>query len=289
MRTMTCLKCGLMKRGEREHFVCPDCKEFSKIVEVVFEEIDSHMNTARTVDPKTKRILQLLADSSFITSKNPQTAIYYKISDYLVSKAFAGEQEVGEEELNRHVSTTRGWGDAFRVFEELGLVRVRTEKFRRVLLLTDKTRKFAQQYRTGESLSDIGLVSRLAHIYAGYVLLYILSKVAALSERNPDTTQLPYLQRPRTLWVTLMFLWSKAYGGSSTFGEEDLRSFVSRRRMPSTTRGKILGALQAMDGRSTQGLIKGVRMADDERRFAFEDYVMVELERIRERVRERER
>ena len=95
-------------------------------------------------------------------------------------------------------------------------------------------------------------MARLAHIYAGYVLLYILSRVASLSERNPDTAQLPYQQVPRTLWVTLMFLWSTAYNDQSTFGEETLRSFVSRRRMPSTTRGRFSGALQAMDGRSTK-------------------------------------
>ena len=59
------------EEGETEHFVCPDCKEFSKIVKVVFEEVDSHMNTARTVDPRTNRILQLLADSSFIDLQEP--------------------------------------------------------------------------------------------------------------------------------------------------------------------------------------------------------------------------
>ena len=286
---MSCLKCGIMKRGEAERYECADCGAFSRIVLAIFEEVDEHMNTSHTVDPKTKRLLQLLADSSFITSKNPQTAIYYKISNFIVSKAFAGEHEIGEEELNRHVSTTRGWGDAFKVFEELGLVRVRTEKFRRVLVITDKTRKQAQQYRTAASLSEIGLVTRLAHIYAGYVLLYILSKVAGLSESNPDWSDLPYHQRPVTLWVTLMFLWSKAYAGKATFDEEELRSYISKRRIASTTRGKIIGALQAMDGTSTQGLIKDVKMAAGERQFAFEDYVLVELERLRPRVRERER
>jgi len=278
-----------MKRGDQEFFVCDNCREFSKLVKTIFEDVHEQMERAGSIDPDTHPILRLLADSSFITSKNPQTAIFYKISDYLVSRAFAGATEIPEEDLNRHVMTTRGWSDAFKTFEELNLVRIRVEKYRRVLILTDKTRKFAVQYLSAEKLSDIGLRTRLAHIYAGYVLLYILNKVADLTEESSIASTLPYDQRPKTLWVTLMFLWSYAYKNSETFGEEELRTFISRRRIPSATRGKIISALQAMDGRSTQGLIKDVRIENGERKFAFEDYVIIEMQRLRELIRERGR
>jgi hypothetical protein len=154
-----------MKRGGTDFFVCDDCKAFSELVSVVFDDVHVQMERAGSIDPDTHPILRLLADSSFITSKNPRTAIFYKISDYLISRAFAGVTEISEEDLNRYVVTTRGWGDAFKTFEELNLVRIRVEQYRRVLILTDKTRKFAAQYLTAEKLSDVGLRTRLARIY----------------------------------------------------------------------------------------------------------------------------
>ena len=278
-----------MKRGQSDFFECDDCKEFSKLVKTVFEDVHEKMERAGSVDPDTHPILRLLADSSFITSTNPHTAIFYKISDYIVSKASADDAEVTEDELNKHVATTRGWGDAFKIFEELNLFRVRIEKFRRVLVLTDKTRKFASQYLTAEKLSEIGIRTRLAHIYGGYVLLYVLYKMANVSVEDLATPVLPYHQRPRTLWITLMFLWSNAYANVKSFSDEYLRTFVSKRRIPSTTRGRIMHALEAKDGRSTQGLIKEVRIEGGERTFEFEDYVLLEMQRIRELLRERER
>lgn len=278
-----------MKRGDKDFFECDDCKGFSKLVRTIFEDVHEKMERAGSIDPDTHPILRLLADSSFVTSKNPHTAIFYKISDYIVSKAFTGVTEVTEDELNRYVVTTRGWSDAFRIFEELNLVRIRTERFRRILVLTDKTRKFATQYLSAERLSEIGVRTRLAHIYGGYVLLYILYKMSNLSTDNFETSWLPYHQKPRTLWITLMFLWSNAYMNTRTFSDEDLRVFVSKRRIPSTTRGKIINALEAKDGRSTQGLIKDVRIEGGERTFEFEDYVLLEMQRIRELIRERER
>jgi hypothetical protein len=113
--------------------------------------------------------------------------------------------------------------------------------------------------------------------------------MADVSVENVSTSMLPYHQRPRTLWIALMFLWSNAYKNTRSFSDEDLRTFVSKRRIPSTTRGKIMHALEAKDGRSTQGLIKGVRLEDGERIFEFEDYVLLEMQRIRELSRERER
>lgn len=288
---MICVKCGLMRRGNEDFFECEDCQSFSKVVTAVFDDVHEKMETAGTIDPDTYPIMRLLADSTFITSKNPQTAIFYKISDYIVSRAFAGATEITEDELNRNVMTTRGWGDAFKLFEELNLVRIRTERYRRVLVLTDKTRKFAAQYLMAERLSEIGIRMRFAHIYGGYVLLYILCKMAQLSVEDSELTlsSLPYRQRPRTLWITLMFLWTSAYVNNRSFGDEELRVFISKRRVPSTTRGKIINALEAKDGRSTQGLIKEVRIEGNQRVFEFEDYVLLEMERIREQVRERER
>ncbi len=286
---MMCIKCGLVKRGGVDFFECEDCKEFSRIIKTIFDDVHEKMEKAETIDPDAYPILRLLADSSFITSTNPHTAIFYKISDYIVSRAFEGAAEVTEDELNKHVTTIRGWGDAFKIFEELNLFKVRTEKFRRVLVLSEKTRKFANQYWTAEKLSDIGIRKRLAHIYGGYVLLYILYKMANLSLKTVSNFTLPYGQRPRTLWITLMFLWTTAYMNVKSFGDEDLRLFISKRRIPSTTRGKIAHALEAKEGRSTQGLIKNVRIENGERKFEFEDYVLLEMQRIRELLRERER
>jgi hypothetical protein len=285
---MICIKCGLIKSGSEEFFECEDCISFSKLVKTIFDDVHETMEHAGSVDPDTHPVLRLLADSSFITSTNPHTAIFYKISEHIVSRAAAGVAEITEDELNRTVPTTRGWGDAFRVFEELNLFRVRTERFRRVLILTDKTIKFANQYSAAK-LSDIGIRTRLAHVYGGYILLYILYKMADVSVEKLDASILPYHQRPRTLWITLMFLWSTAYKSTRTFSDEEMRLFVAKRRIPSTTRGKITYALEAKDGRSTQGLIKDVRMESGEKMFEFEDYVMLEMQRIRELSRKRER
>ena len=285
---MICVKCGLVKSGSDEFFECEDCASFSKLVKTIFDDVHEIMERAGSIDPDTHQVLRLLADSSFITSTNPHTAIFYKISEHIISRAAAGVAEITEDELNKSVPTTRGWADAFKVFEELNLFRVRLERFRRVLVLTDKTLKFANQY-SASKLSDIGIRTRLAHVYGGYILLYLLYKMADVSVEKMNTSLLPYHQRPRTLWITLMFLWSNAYKNMQTFSDEDMRKFVSKRRIPSTTRGKITYALEAKDGRSTQGLIKDVRIEKGEKTFEFEDYVMLEMQRIRELVRTRER
>jgi len=285
---MICLKCGLNKGSEKGTFVCDDCHNFSNLVQVVFENVHTLMEQEKVIDPDTSSLLKLLADSSFITYSNPQTSIFYKISDCLLTRASLGESEIGEDDLNHYISTVRGWGDAFKLFEELNLITIRSEKYRRVLILTDKMVKFAGQY-TLTSTSDIGLRKRLAHIYAGYVLLYILYKVAKFSEDSWDKSTLPYEQVPRTLWINLMFLWSNAYRNKDNFTEEELRKFVSKRRVSSVTRGKLIGALQAMDGQRTQGLIKEFRIENGERKFTYEDYVMIEMQRMREQIRERGR
>ncbi len=286
---MKCVRCGLTIRGDVNEYICDDCTKFSKVVLNIFQDVHNHLENTKSIDPDTNKLLQLLSDSTFVTSKNPQTAIFYKISNYIVSQAFSGRLEISEDELNRNVVTTRSWSDALKIFEELNLIRIRFERYERIIMLTEKSSKFAMQYLSATTLSEIGVRKRLAHIYAGYVLLYILSKVAILSPGLSNRSSLPYNQIPRTQWVTLMFLWMKAYEKNELFGEEEFRKFVSRRRIPSATRGKIINALQAMDGRSTQGMIKNINFDKGERKFTFEDYVLIEMDRIREVVRERER
>ena len=284
---MICIKCGLMRRGRDESFKCEDCESFAKLLSAIYEVINNHIETADTIDPQTNEMLSLIADSTFITTKNPRTSIFYKLSEFIVAQAFQGNYEIPEEELNRNVSTTRGWGDALKIFEELGLITVRMEQYQRVLILTEKTRKMAMQYRMGEPLSQ-QVQTRLAHIYAGYVLLYILYQMAEANDISA-MEELPYRQKPKTLWVILMFLWSSAYDQNEQFSEEDMRVFISRRRIPSSTRGRILRALQAMDGTTVQGLIKDIDFEDGERVFRFEDYVLREMDRVREMMRTRTR
>ncbi len=284
---MLCIKCGLVKRGNEDFFICDDCLQFSPVVQEIFEEIHQVFENQKTIDPQTNKLLSLIGDGSFITQRNPQTAIYYKLSEFIVAQAFDGKERISEEELNRNVTTTRSWNDILVVFEDLGLIKVTLEKYRRVLVLTKKTKNMAVQFRSGEPTSK-QVQLRLAHIYAGYVLLYILSLIASANNIS-DIEHLPYKQRPKTLWTVLMFLWLTAYDKNEQFTEEDMRYFISKRRIPSTTRGKITRALQAMDGRTVQGLIKDISFKDGERTFTFEDYVSIEMERIRENVRKRTR
>lgn len=287
MVNMKCVRCGMVKRGDKDFFICEDCLEFSGLVKEIRKDIENTLTNYETIDPETSPILRLLADSSFITSQNPQTRIFYNICAVLVEKALHEENELTEEELNRKVRTTRGWSDALKVFEDLGLIEVKVRKFSRVLIFKDKLKKFAKQYLVGEPFTK-QLTIRLAHIYAGYILFHILSEVAELNEEF-EVKDLPYHQRPRTLWVILMYLWREAYHDHETFSEEDMRKFIARRGISSTTRGQIMQSLTNVNGKTVQGLIKDIRIEDGNRIFHFDDYIMVEMERIRTLVRERGR
>jgi hypothetical protein len=284
---MNCIRCGLIKRGKTDFFICEDCRKFSEILEAVYRDINSKIENEKILDPETMPIFRLMADTSFITAKNPKLSIFYKTSSLIITKAFNNDYKITEEELNKEIRTTRGWRDTFKVFEELDLIEVETTKYQRIITLTEKTKKMADQFLQGKPLSS-QVKDRHAHIYAGYILSYILTKLARISDYSELDT-LPYNQRPRTLWIILMFLFSYAYEGNDQFSEEDLRQFISKRRIPSSTKGRIIRALQAMDGTTVQGLIKNIRMENDERIFEFEDYVLIEMERIREAIRERRR
>jgi len=282
-----CIRCGLSQGGSHGFNVCDDCEDFSKIVMSVYDDIEAKFKSLRMIDPENTPVFRLLSDSVFLTAQNLQTRIFYSLCELLVEKAVQDQAEVTEDELNRAIRTTRSWSDILRVFEELDLIEVKTEKYRRVLLLRDKLRKFAQQYFTDRPITD-QLTTRLAHIYAGYVLLYLLTKVAQL-EDPLDIEKLPYNQRPQTLWVVLMYLWSKAFKNEEDFSNEDLRQFTARRRIPSTTRGRVVRSLQTIDGKTVQGLIKKWDFDGEELVFHFDDYVILEMDRLRDRVRERER
>lgn len=284
---MKCLRCGLTMSTSNEPFVCSDCHDFSQIILMVYEDIEDKIRSMEMIDPENTPIFRLLADSVFITAQNPQTRIFYKLCECLVEKAVQDESEISEEELNRKIRTTRSWSDIFKIFEELDLVEVRLEKYRRVLVLKDKLRKFAKQYFTDRPVTE-QLTMRLAHIYAGYILLYILTKIAQITNHE-DIRELPYSQRPQTLWVVLMYLWSRAFHDHDAFSSEGFRRFVSRRRIPSTTRGQVIRSLQTIDGKTVQGLIKEWDFDGDQLMFHFDDYVMVEMSRLRDRMRERER
>lgn len=282
---MICIKCGIEKKTDEVPFICNDCKKFSKLVLEVYYDLEDSLSPSESIDPITSPNLKLLADLSFVIGDNPQVSIFTKLSEFLVSKALEGSSEITEDDLNREIRTTKSWNDAFIVFEELGLIKIEIEKYRRILNLTPKLKNLSNQYQTGEALNELRK-KRLAHIYIGYVILYLLKLVAELKDDN-GILKLPYKQRPKTLWTTIMFLWLTAYESQDKFTDEDLISFVSKRKIPSSTRNRIIRSLQTIDGRFTNELIKDMNLDGRSIEFEFEDYIIIEMERIRERDRER--
>ena len=92
-KKLKCIKCGLNKRGNTDFYICNPCNEFSKLVDIIYTNIEENLTTMRTIDPDTTPIFRLLADSSFITAQNPQTRIFYKLCEFFVENAI-------EEKLN---------------------------------------------------------------------------------------------------------------------------------------------------------------------------------------------
>jgi len=282
---MICLKCGIEKTSLEDPYICPDCNKFSKLVINLYDELNDELNSLDDINPDINSLFKLLADTTFVTGYNPQINIFYKLAEFLVAKSMEGFTEITEEQLNKEIRTTRSWNDAFKVFEELDLIEIKIDEFRRILILKDKLRNFAKQYFDDEPLSE-QLKKRLSQIYAGYIILYIMKLVAEL-KTGEDIVKLPYKQRPKTIWTVLMFLWLKAYDKENKFTEEELRSFFSKRKIPSNTRGRTIRSLQTIDGKFSQGIIKRMEFDDGSLKFEFEDYIMIEMERIRERMRER--
>lgn len=282
---MICIKCGIEKKTDEVPFICEDCKKFSQLVIEVYKDLKDSLNPSESIDPITSPKLKLLADLSFVIGDNPQVSIFTKLSEFLVSKALEGSSEITEDELNREIRTTKSWNDAFIVFEEIGLINVEIEEYRRILNLTPKLKHLSNQFQTGEALNELRK-KRLAHIYIGYVILYILKLVAKLKDED-DIIKLPYKQRPKTLWTIIMFLWLTACKSQYKFTDEELISFISKRKIPSSTRNRIIRSLQTIDGRFTNELIKDMNLDGRSIEFVFEDYIIIEMERIRELTRER--
>jgi len=284
-----CVRCGLQRSGDEQFFVCDDCSEFGPLVKTIYSQAHQIFDKEKNLDPtdEDKAILRLLADTSFLNVNNPQTAIYYNLSMFFLQRASARKTDITESELNRAVSTTRSWTDALEIYERLGLVKVTTSRFERNIKLTSKMIKLADQFEVNATRS-VENEARRAHTYAGYALMYVLNELAKVDSVE-DRDSLPYGKSPRTLWTALMFLWGAANSGSKSFSEEDFARFLAARRIPSRARGNIVSRLQAFDGRSTQTLIKDVEVSGRDRVFKFEDYVLREMVRIRERARSRER
>jgi hypothetical protein len=283
-----CLMCGLQKSGAEANFVCPDCLQFAPFLQQVYREVDQKLSSPDIIpDPATDRILQLVADSTLFTAQNPQLTIYYKMCELIIQKAYKDEYSLSEEQLNKAIKTIRSWSGVFKLFQELDLIQVTIEDHQRVITLTEKIKRMVSPY-VNDPLSD-QIIKRHAHIYAGYVLLTILNKVAQIREDEPGNGRLPYGQIPRTLWSCLMFVWGSAYSGNQTFSEEDFRRFLSKRRISSTTYSEAIKALQHMSGKHVQTLIKDISRDGDQITFAISDYAFREILNLRDRVRERQR
>lgn len=274
------------KRGVGDFFICDDCEKFSGLVNKIYSDLDTKIRDMKTIDPEITPIFRMIADSSFITAQNPQTRIFYKMCEFFVENAVEGKYEITEDELNRGIPTTRAWSDALKVFAELELIDIKRGKYMRTIILKDKMKKFAKQFFSVKPKTQ-QLTDRLAHIYTGYVLLYILNSMADMDEGS-DPSILPYKQRPKTLWITLMYIWTCVYDENDNFSEEDMRKFMAKRRVPSTSRSQIIRALQNIDGKTVQSLIKDWKYKGDDLIFTFDDYVILEMERLRED-RERKR
>jgi len=286
---MMCLRCGYQKSGADQFFVCDDCKKFGPQLLSILDEADAIFDREEVLDPTAddKRVLQLLADTSFLNVNNPQTAIYYSISSYFLKKASDGSNSITETELNKAISTTRSWTDVLEVFEDLGLIRVRMDRYSRVIDLTDKMRKLANQFLPGNPRNE-EVILRHAHFYAGYAMLHVLGKMAKV-ETVEQRDDLPYGKGLRTLWTVLMFMWGNAYSNVETFSDMEFDKFLAVRRIGSRARNNIIQRLLQFDGRASQTLISDVDVSGSDRTFRLNEYVLREMERIREVTRERER
>jgi len=279
---MRCILCDRSKKGNSQFFVCEDCKRFSKIIDIIWKEVNEKFEKIDTIDPDIDPIFRLLSDSVFITSHNPQVAIFYKMSTVFVECAFKSIPSITEEELNRKLRTIRSLTDALKVFEALGLIRVELDKHQRVIILNYKTKKVALSIQGGDRLDD-QLIKRISQSFAGYVLLYLLYRMSKIREID-EIYGLPYKQKFRTPWVVLMFLWAKAFEGNESFRENELSRFLSQRRIPTAS---ILPTLLNVDARRLTGILRDVRMQGSDRIYYLSEYILREMERLREVERER--
>jgi len=278
---MKCILCGWTKKGPSQFFMCDDCRKFSQIVNMVWSDVNKKFENLDTIDPTVDPIFRLLSDSVFITSHNPQVSIFYKMCTIFVESVLKSITTITEEELNRKLRSTRPLTDALKVFEELGLITVKLDKYQRIIVINEKVKKIARSIQI--DTLDEQVTKRISQIFAGYVMLYLLRKMASV--RNiEEVYELPYKQRFRTLWTILMFLWSKAFEGDDNFQEIELTKFLGRRRISTAS---VIHSLINIDPRKLTGMLKDVQIRNDDRVFYFADYILREMERIREVERER--
>lgn len=279
---MKCILCDRSKKGNTQFFVCEDCEKFSEIIDMIWTDVNEKFDKLDTIDPELDHIFRLLSDSVFITSHNPQVAIFYKMSTVFVESAFKSIPILTEGELNRKLRTMRSLTDALKVFEGLGLIRIELDEYQRVIILDDKIKKVALSIQGSDRL-DEQLIKRISQSFAGYVLLYLLYRMSKIREIS-GIYELPYKQKFRTLWVTLMFLWTKAFEGKESFQEKDLSKFLSQRHISSAS---LLPMLLNIDPRRLTGILKDVRKEGSDRIYFFSEYILREMERLREVERER--
>ena len=276
-----CIRCGRTKRGVPDNWVCDPCREFADVIEDVWVQIEEDFDNNDAIDPNAQREFQLLADSGFLNTQNPQTALFYKFSDLLIERALDNATQITEEELNKEIRTTRTWSDTFDLFSELNLISVELDEtsLQRVITIKEKVRKAARSINIDERNEQ--LQERIAGILANYVMMNILHKVANMETRD-EVHDLPYDFRPRTMWVTLMFLWRKAYNQEESFTDEELEDFLSSRRVDSGSRSTIMRELANASSREQQGLIRNVSLDGNNREFTFSRYVIREMDRLRD-------
>lgn len=278
---MRCILCGWVKKGKLQFFICDDCQKFSQIINKVWDDVNKKFENISTIDPTADPVFRLLSDSVFITSHNPQVTIFYNTSKILVDGAFNSKNEITEEELNKKLRTTRPITYTLKLFEDLGLIKVELGRYQRKIILQDKIKKVVDSIKADKL--DKQVTRRISQILGGYIMLYILYKTAGIKEID-EIYELPYKQRYRTLWVVLMFLWTNAHDNNKKFSEKELTKFIGRRGVSSAS---IIPALTSIDPRKSTGILKDVRIDGETRNFYFADYILREMERIREIERER--
>lgn len=284
---MKCPRCGMIWGSQPYRSqVCDDCTRFSEILLEVWQDIDEKVKSGMSLDSTGEPGFRLLADMNFLTTRNPQLRIYYNVCEVMVAQSLNGNIEMTDEDLYRKVRTIRGFSDIFEILIELNIIELDNRPLNKVIKFRPLLASVGTLHESIEVEKQT--VKRVAAVFAGYVLLFVLSKVACISNEN-QLGDLPYNQRPLSLWVALMYLWIKGYRRETNFNGEDFQHFVSKRGITSGQAHRMLGGLRATDPIASQTLIEDATGGVDSGTFRFNDYFMRYMERIRRRVRQRER
>lgn len=286
---MQCIRCGLHQQGQEDYFICPDCNRFSPVVQEIFEMVENEIQSSSTVDPIVFPLFTLIADTSFVVANNPHLTIFYRFCEFLVSQALLREYTFYEEDLRKNIRTIKSWSDVLKIFSELNLIEVIQEPYTVRITITGKGRKLGEQFLDlpeGKTLAN-QTETRLSHIYGGYISLYLMYKLS-LIQNYEEIRNLPYHQRPKSLWNNAMFLWTTAMENDS-FKDNDLSEFLTKRGSTLSYIGRIIRQLQTLDSRTVQSLIKSANEEEGNIIFMYNDYALSALERVRENIRDRTR